>query len=96
MNRVINLLVTLVLLAAVVLVWFWSRQNADQVALLRLDLGRYVGAWEMTTPMGVPSLMGASFGAGALFASVFFLAWGMANRRRAETAERDALLGGRY
>lgn len=43
----------------------WALQNADQVAVLRLDLGSGLGlAWAMREPMSVPLLMLAAFGVG--------------------------------
>lgn len=90
MGRVIGTMLTLMFIAAGAVVWFWTMQNTDQSALLRLDLGRLIGAWEMQRPMQVTTLMGVSFAAGAFLAGLFFLAWGMGLKRRIEELERAA------
>ena len=91
MKTFVNGLITLFFLVAITLTYVWVMQNADQSASLHLDLGRLIGAWETREPMAVTTLMGVSFGAGALLASVFFLAWGMS---RGSQAAGDALYRG--
>ncbi|HMV68807.1 MAG TPA: LapA family protein [Myxococcota bacterium] len=90
MGRVLGGLLTMLFAACAAVVWFWTLQNTDQVARMRLDLGRMVGAWEMRDAMPVTTLMGVSFAAGAFLAGVFFLAWGMGLKRRIEELERAA------
>ena len=95
MTRFINITLTLALALAVGVVYVWTAQNSDQLVTLRLDLGRLVGAWELASPTPSTTLMGASFGVGALFTGTLFLAWSISTRR-AEEARREALSGSRY
>ena len=77
----------LIVIAMVTPVYFWVAQNANEVAMLRLDLASF-GSWKMPRPMEVTQLMGISFGLGALLAGTPFLLWGMQLRRYIERIER--------
>jgi hypothetical protein len=88
MRKVLLGVLALVVLAIATPVYFWAVQNANQVAMLRLDLASF-GSWKMPRPMEVTRLMGLSFGVGALLAGTPFLLWGMQLRRYIERIERQ-------
>lgn len=72
--KVVGLL--LVLLAVALVAVFWL-QNVNHTVRFGLDLGAMVGAWQIAEPVPVPVVMFASFAAGALFAGVVALVWGL-------------------
>ncbi|MCA9711617.1 MAG: hypothetical protein KDK70_37625 [Myxococcales bacterium] len=67
----------------------WVVQNADQLVVLRLDLGRAVGAWQLAEPVTAPALVLGSFASGLVLALVPLGLWGLAWRGRARALERE-------
>lgn len=59
------------------LAWVWMAQNADQTAVLSLDLTAAIGAWQTRGPVPVTTLMVQAFAAGFVLAGAMFLLRGL-------------------
>jgi len=73
-------------------VWLAIAQNAAQTAQLGLDLGSWIGAWQMRAPMPVLELMAVTGGAVALLVGLPLVAWVLVLRRRVGSLRRQLLL----
>jgi hypothetical protein len=94
MKYVVWALGGLTFLVVASVVYFWTMQNAPQVAQLSLDLARF-GGWRMEQPMQVTTLMGLSFGFGFLLATVFFLVRSMfSGQPRNDVFDRNRAFSG--
>jgi uncharacterized integral membrane protein len=67
-------------------------QNAARTTELSLNLG--FAAWQLAEPLPIPALIGVSFGAGFLLATLLFGVRAITAGRRVRRLEQEAALNG--
>lgn len=88
MKRFLWLLLLAIGLLAGGVAWLWVAQNADQTAMLRLDLGSMVGAWTTAEPQPVAPLLLVVFGVGVAVGGMPMALWALSERGRRSRATK--------